>query len=207
MKSGTDIGEIIFSGEKRFNVEAVFNRQNDRILAKSSVDILDSMRKAYRRRKPCSVMVRTAVSKTLKFLPIFFHKALKSIQFVHWDNLDFCPCRGSEILQAKAVHSPTRRCAITHVLENSGMVQETFSLFVEQGSLAALIARLESNGLLCLVHFQSRCLCFIPWFSSGIERFYQESMGQKILQKNLRKADSFRCKLARVIQARGGHSE
>ena len=52
MKSDTDTGEISFSDENVFNAEAVFNRQNYRIPAKSSVDIPDFMRKAFRRQKP-----------------------------------------------------------------------------------------------------------------------------------------------------------
>ena len=63
MKSGIATGKILFSDEKMFNVEAVFNRQNDRILVKSSVDIPVSMRKVFRHQKPPSVMVWAAVSK------------------------------------------------------------------------------------------------------------------------------------------------
>ena len=67
MKSDKDTEEIIFSNEKMFNVEVVLNRQNNRILAKSSVDIPDSMQKGFRRQEPSSVMVWTAVSETCIF--------------------------------------------------------------------------------------------------------------------------------------------
>ena len=71
MKLSTDTEEIIFSDEKVFNVEAEFNGQHDRILAKFSVDIPGSMRKVFRRQKLSSVMVWAAVSKTWKSPLIF----------------------------------------------------------------------------------------------------------------------------------------
>jgi AraC-like DNA-binding protein len=64
MKACTDASEVIFSDEKLFTVEVTFNSQNDRVLTKSSKDIPNSMRTAYRRQKPSSVMVWAAISKT-----------------------------------------------------------------------------------------------------------------------------------------------
>ena len=45
LKAGMDTSEIIFSDKKLFTVEAICNRQNNRVLAKSSADIPDSTRR------------------------------------------------------------------------------------------------------------------------------------------------------------------
>ena len=44
LKGGTEKGEIVFSHEKLFSVEAKFNTQNDRILGKSPKDLPDHLR-------------------------------------------------------------------------------------------------------------------------------------------------------------------
>ena len=44
LKGGTEKGEIVFSDEKLFSVEAKFNTQNDRILGKSPKDLPDHLR-------------------------------------------------------------------------------------------------------------------------------------------------------------------
>ena len=43
------------------------------------------------------------------------------------------------------------------------VVPGSLSAFLEQGGLATLITRPEGDGLLCLVPFRSRCLCFSSW--------------------------------------------
>ena len=43
MKSGTPTNEIVFSDEKMFTVEAQFNPQNDRVLARHSEDVPEDM--------------------------------------------------------------------------------------------------------------------------------------------------------------------
>ena len=48
LKAGMDTSEIIFSDKKLFTVEAICNRQNNRVLAKSSGDIPDSTRSVFR---------------------------------------------------------------------------------------------------------------------------------------------------------------
>ena len=53
MKDGTDAGEIISSDEKILSVEAQFNSQNDRILAKSVDSIPSSINSVYRHQKRC----------------------------------------------------------------------------------------------------------------------------------------------------------
>ena len=77
LKAGTDTSEILFSDEKLFTVEAICNRQNDRVLAKSSADIPDSARSVFRRQKPSSVMVWAAISKTWKSPLIFVPQGVK----------------------------------------------------------------------------------------------------------------------------------
>ena len=64
LKGGTEKGEIVFSDEKLFSVEAKFNTQNDRILGKSPKDLPDHLRFVLRRQKPSSVMVWGAISKS-----------------------------------------------------------------------------------------------------------------------------------------------
>ena len=64
LKSGTQKGEIVFSDEKIFTVEAKFNPQNDRVLARHSYDVPGDMLTIYLCQKPVFVMVWAAVSKT-----------------------------------------------------------------------------------------------------------------------------------------------
>ena len=68
LKACTDTDEIIFSDEKLFTVEAICNRQNDRVLTKSFADVPDSRRKVFIRQKPLFVMVWAAISKIWKSL-------------------------------------------------------------------------------------------------------------------------------------------
>ncbi|XP_076042036.1 uncharacterized protein LOC143025940 [Oratosquilla oratoria] len=77
LKTDTAAQEIIFSDEKLFTIEAQFNNQNDRVYAKSSADIKDSVRTVYRRQKPSSLMVWAAISKTWKSPLIFVEQGVK----------------------------------------------------------------------------------------------------------------------------------
>ena len=77
MKSGTQTGEIVFSDEKMFTVEAQFNLQNDRVLAKSSGSVSEEVLTVYRRQQSASVMVWAAVSKSWKSLLIFVKEGAK----------------------------------------------------------------------------------------------------------------------------------
>ena len=56
MKDGTQAGEILFSDEKMFTVEAKFNLLNDNVLAKSVDSIPTSMKSVFHIQKPASVM-------------------------------------------------------------------------------------------------------------------------------------------------------
>ena len=73
--SGTD--EIIFTDEKLFTVEAKFNRQNNRVLAKSSADIEGSSQTVFSRQKPSLVMVWGGISKKWRCSLIFVEPGVK----------------------------------------------------------------------------------------------------------------------------------
>ena len=73
MKDGIDAGEIIFFDEKIFTVEAQFNLQNNKILAKSANRIPSSINSVYRCQKPASVMVWAAISENWRS-PLIFVK-------------------------------------------------------------------------------------------------------------------------------------
>ena len=78
LKAGIDTSEIIFPDEKLFTIKAICNRQNDRVLVKSSADIPNSTRSVFRQQKPLSVMVWAAISKTWKSPIIFCSTRSKS---------------------------------------------------------------------------------------------------------------------------------
>ena len=80
------------------------------------------------------------------------------------------------------------------------MKQEAFFSFLEQGSLAALITRLESNGLMCLVHFEAGA-CASSHDSVEALKGSLRKAWDKIPQETLRKAIDSRRRLERVIQA------
>ena len=68
---------ILFTDEKIFTVEAKFNRQNNRIYAKSTLDISISRRKVYRAHHPASVMVWAGASWQGKAPLHFVEKGVK----------------------------------------------------------------------------------------------------------------------------------
>ena len=73
MKDSTDARKIIFSDEKILSVEAQFNSQNNRILAKSADSIPSSINSVYRCQKPASAMVWAAISENWRS-PLIFVK-------------------------------------------------------------------------------------------------------------------------------------
>jgi transposase len=77
LKQGMDIGEIVFSDEKLFTVEASFNKKNDLVIGKSAKDIPAHVKVVTRRQKPQSVMVWAAVSRTWKSPLIFVPPGVK----------------------------------------------------------------------------------------------------------------------------------
>ena len=77
MKDGTDAGKMFFSDEKILSVEAQFNSQNDRILAKSADNIPSSINSIYHCQKPPSAMVWAAISENWRSTLIFVKKGTK----------------------------------------------------------------------------------------------------------------------------------
>ena len=65
--------KIIFFDENIFTVEAQFNLQNDRILAKSADSISSSINFVYCHQKPASVMVWAVISENRRS-PLIFVK-------------------------------------------------------------------------------------------------------------------------------------
>ena len=63
--------------EKLFTVEAKFNRQSNRVLAKSSADIDGSSRTVFRRQKPSSVMVWGGISRKWRSSLILIEPGIK----------------------------------------------------------------------------------------------------------------------------------
>lgn len=60
--AGESVKSILFTDEKIFTVEASFNKQNDRIYARSVADIPSTKRRVIRSHHPASVMVWAGVS-------------------------------------------------------------------------------------------------------------------------------------------------
>ena len=77
IKDGRQAGEIIFSDGKMFTVEAKFNSQNNRILAKSADSIPTSVKSVFRRQKPASVMVWAFLSESWNTPHIFLKEGAK----------------------------------------------------------------------------------------------------------------------------------
>ena len=77
LRSGTRTGEIVFSDEKIFTLEATHNRKNDLVIGTSAKSIPDEHRTVTRQQKPASVMVWAAVSKTWKSPLILVQEGVK----------------------------------------------------------------------------------------------------------------------------------
>ena len=77
LRSGTRTGEVVFSDEKIFTVEAAHNRKNDLVIGASAKSIPDEYRTVTRQQKPASVMVWSAVSKTWKSPLILVQEGVK----------------------------------------------------------------------------------------------------------------------------------
>ena len=76
MKDGMQKGDMVFSDEL-FTMDAKFNPQNDRVLARKCDNIPEHLKTVYCQQKLALVMVWTAVSKTWKSLLIFIKQGMK----------------------------------------------------------------------------------------------------------------------------------
>ena len=77
LQHGTDVGEVVFSDEKLFSIEASFNSQNHRVIASSSHQLPSNLRVVARMQKPAGVMVWAAVSSSWKSPLIFVPQGVK----------------------------------------------------------------------------------------------------------------------------------
>ena len=102
-----------------FTVEAKFNSQRDRILAKSADSVSPSVKTVYRRQKPANVMVWATISESWRS-PLVFVKEGAKINANSY--IDSGTTRDEEALQGQAFYLSTGRCARAHSEQNSGMV-------------------------------------------------------------------------------------
>ena len=84
MKSGMHEEEIVFSDEKVFTVEAQFNHQNDRVLAKHSSDVPKDILTVTHCQKPESVNGMGSSVQNMEVPPDFCERGGKSEhKYVH----------------------------------------------------------------------------------------------------------------------------
>lgn len=208
LKAGTDTDEIIFSDEKLFTVESIFNRQNDRVLAKSSADIPDSTRSVFRRQKPSSVMVWAAISKTWKSPIIFVPQGVKVNTNVYIDTI-LTPA-----LQAAKKHFKDKPFifqqdgAPSHTSKKTQKwCQDHFPGFWSKEVWPPSSPDLNPMDF-CVWSVLEADACASSHVSVEALKSSLEKAWAKMSQETLRKAaEGFRGRLERVIQARGGHIE
>ena len=85
--AGESVKSILFTDEKIFNVEAAFNKQNDRIYARSSSEIPKNLKRMYRSHHPASVMVWAGASWLGKAPLHFVEKGVKVSAKNYMDNV------------------------------------------------------------------------------------------------------------------------
>ena len=127
LKGGTEKGEIVFSDEKLFSVEAKFNTQNDRILGKSPKDLPDHLQFVSRRQKPLSVMVWGAISKSWKS-PLIFVKEGVKVNTDSYVNDILTPALASmkEKFKNKSFTFQQDGCLLTHQRRRRSGAKSTF---------------------------------------------------------------------------------
>ena len=208
LKAGTDTNEIIFSDEKLFTVESIFNRQNDRVLAKSSADIPDSTRSVFRRQKPSSVMVWAAISKTWKSPIIFVPQGAKVNTNAYIETI-LTPA-----LQAAKKHFKDKPFifqqdgAPSHTSKKTQKwCQDDFPGFWSKEVWPPSSPDLNPMDF-CVWSVLEADACASSHVSVEALKSSLEKAWAKMPQETLRKAaEGFRGRLERVIQAIGGHIE
>ncbi|QQP49028.1 Transposase, partial [Caligus rogercresseyi] len=126
LKSGTQ-GPVFFTDEKLFTVQAVYNSQNDRILAKSSADILVKVRGVFRRQNPKSVMVWEGVMSDGKKSPLIFvpegvkinkevYLSMLNDQVLPWIKAEY----GETFFTFQQDSAPARVCKKPKILKKPG---------------------------------------------------------------------------------------
>ena len=159
LKAGMDTSKIIFSDEKLFTVETICNQQNDRVLVKSSADIPDSTRSVFRQQKPSSVMVWATILKTWKSPIIFVPQGAKVNTNAYVETILTSSLQAAKkhfkdkpfIFQQNGAPSHTSK-------KTQKWCQDHFPGFWSKEVWP--LSSSDPNGLLCLVPFGGRCLCF-----------------------------------------------
>ena len=208
LKAGTDTSEIIFSDEKLFTVEAICNRQNNRVLAKSSADIPDSTRSVFRRQKSSSVMVWAAISQTWKSPLIFVPQGAKVNTKAYIETI-LTPA-----LQAAKKHFKDKpfifqqHGAPSHTSKKTQKwCQDHFPGFWSKEAWPPSSPDLNPMDFSVWSLLEADA-CASSHVSVGALKSSLEKAWAKIPQETLRKApEGFRGRLERVIQARGAHIE
>ena len=126
-----------------FTVEAQFNPQNDRVLARHLKNISEDKLTAYRRQKPASVMVWAAVSKTWKSPLIFVKKSANVNTNAYIDDILTLALREmKKHFKNKEFLSNRTALPLTPPTEPKNGA-ETIPPVLEQGIVASLISDLN----------------------------------------------------------------
>ena len=120
------------------------------------------MRRVFRHQKSSSTMVWATISKTWKSPLIFVPQGAKVNTNSYIETILTPALKEPRPKNTSKTNCSlsNKQCTVTHVQKNSEVVPGSLCMFLEQGGLATLITKPEPNGLLCLVPFGGRCLCF-----------------------------------------------
>ena len=141
---------LVFSDEKKFDVEQCVNHQNDRVCGRNaSVE----RRRVSRRQNPTSIVVWAAVTATGRSLLVFVPSGEIEQPAVHLGHFGrWTVAKSPRELQGSTLDLPARLGALT-CLKNDPMVDSGLHPGVhQQGRLALKEPRLESFGLFGVVH-------------------------------------------------------
>ena len=208
IKSGTQTGNIVFSDEKMFTVEAQFNSQNDRVLAKSSANIPEEVLTVYQRQKPASVMVWAGVSKTWKSSLIFVKEGAKVNTNVYIDDIltpALCEMKkhfknDKFTFQQDGAPSHTSN-------RTQEWCRANFPNFWSKDLWPPSSPDLNPMDFSVWSMLESKACCSSHDMIGSLKKSLMKAWA-KISQEKLRVAvESFRGRLQQVIDAKGGHIE
>lgn len=208
LKSGTQKGEIVFSDEKMFTVEAKFNPQNDRVLARHSEDVPEDMLTVYRRQKPASVMVWAAVSKTWKSPLIFVKEGAKVNTNVYIDDILAPALRDMKEHFKRENFTFQQDGAPSHTSNKTqAWCRDNFPRFWSKELWPPSSPDLNPMDFSVWSMLETEA-CRSPHTTVESLKVSLVKAWAKIPQKKLRAAvESFRGRLERVIAVEGGHIE
>ena len=208
LKGGTEKGEIVFSDEKLFSVEAKFNTQNDRILGKSPKDLPDHLRFVSRRQKPSSVMVWGAISKSWKS-PLIFVKEGVKVNTDSYVNDILTPALASmkEKFKNKSFTFQQDGAPSHTSKKTQKWCEEHFHSFWTKDLWPPSLPDLNPMDF-CVWGILEKKACSSPHNNLEDLRAFLKRAWEKIPQDALRAAcQNFRQRLQRVIDTDGGHFE